>query len=276
MGSLFTPVFHISFTPAFCEGTMSDDFDPTPYVRPPQCDVASGFALGVALLSAVPKGAPENVRKAAKKLRTATVDLRQAWSSSGRSAPMDKRPADIRVDKAWGALYSRLDAYASLPAGEHKRAKRAAELLDVIYPDGLQFLTLPYNAEWAEGEKRLKLIEEDELAEDIDALAGPEFLAEVRKAHRIYGEAIGVTRPAAEAKRANLVDPLRALGRAITQYALQVIAMVDDEKPESIALVKRALRPIDDHRADAAHRVARADKEDQPPPAEETAVPEVA
>ncbi|NUQ75470.1 MAG: hypothetical protein HUU21_18140 [Polyangiaceae bacterium] len=27
---------------------MSDDFDPTPYVRPPLCDVASGFALGVA------------------------------------------------------------------------------------------------------------------------------------------------------------------------------------------------------------------------------------
>jgi hypothetical protein len=254
---------------------MSDDFDPTPYVRPPQYDVASGFALGVSLLAGVPKGAPENVRKAAKKLRAATVDLRQAWSSTGRAAPMEKRPADIRVDKAWGALYGRLDAYASLPSGEHKGAKRAAELLDVIYPDGLQFLTLPYSAEWAEGEKRLKLIEEDELAEDLDALAGPEFLAEVRKAHKIYGEAIGVTKPAAEVKRANLVDPLRALGRAITQYALQVVSLIEDEKPESVEMVKRALRPIDDHRADAAHRVARADKEDLPPPGAETAVPEV-
>jgi hypothetical protein len=62
-------------------------------------------------------------------------------------------------------------------------------------------------------------------------------------------------------KRANLVDPLRALGRAITQYALQVVSLVEDEKPESVELVMRALRPIDDHRADAAHRVARADRE---------------
>lgn len=254
---------------------MSDDFDPTPYVRPPQYDVASGFALGVSLLSAVPEGAPENVRKAAKKLRVATVDLRQAWTSTGHSAPMEKRPADIRVDKAWGALYGRLDAYASLPSGEHKLAKRAAELLDVIYPDGLQFLTLPYNAEWAEGEKRLRLIEDDELEGDIDTLAGPEFLAEVRKAHKIYGEALGVTKAAAEVKRANLVDPLKALGRAITQYALQVIALVDDEKPESVEMVKRALRPIDDYRSDAAHRVAKADKEDLPPPGAETTVPEV-
>jgi hypothetical protein len=254
---------------------MSDDFDPTPYVRPPVLDVASGVALGVALLTALPKEAPENVRRAAKKLRSATVDLQQAWGATGRSAPMEKRPADIRVDKAWGALYSRLDAYASLPAGEHKRAKRAAELLDLIYPDGLQFLTLPYSAEWAEGEKRLRLIEDDELAEDLDALAGPEFLAEVRKAHKLYGEAIGITKPSGEAKRVNLVDPLRALGRAITQYALQVIAMVDDEKAESVEVVKRALRPIDDHRTDAAHRVARADKEDEPPPATETSVPEV-
>jgi len=254
---------------------MSDDFDPTPYVRPPQCDVASGVALGVALLTAVPEGAPENVRKAAKKLRAATLDLQQAWSATGRAAPVEKRPADIRVDKAWEALYSRLDAYASLPSGEHKGAKRAAELLDVIYPDGLQFLTLPYNAEWAEGEKRLRLIEDDELSEDIDALAGPEFLAEVRKAHTIYGEAIGVTKPSGEGKRVNLVDPLRTLGRAITQYALQVIAMVDDERPESVEVVRRALRPIDDHRADAAHRAARADKEDLPPPTTETTVPDV-
>ena len=64
---------------------MSDDFDPTPYVRPPVIDVASGVALGVALLSALPKDAPEGVRKVAKKLRTATVELQQAWMANGRA-----------------------------------------------------------------------------------------------------------------------------------------------------------------------------------------------
>lgn len=252
----------------------NDDFDPTPYVRPPELDVASGVALGVSLLSAMPKEASENVRKAARRLRAATVELQDAWSANGRGdATIDKRPADIRVDKAWGALYSRLDAYASLPSDENPKAKRAAELLDLIYPDGLQFLTLPYNAEWAEGEKRLKLIEDEELAADLNELAGPEFLAEVKKAHKLYGDAIGITRPAGEGP-VNLVDPLRALGRAITQYSLQVVATVD-ESQASISTAKGALKPIDDTRADAAHRVARAGKEDRSPTGPKTLVPEV-
>lgn len=236
---------------------MSDDFDPTPYVRPPVLDVASGVALGVALLHALPKEAPDGVRKAARRLRQTTVDLQEAWAASGRSMPGSKGPADVRVDKAWAALHARLESYAALPWDEYPMARRAAELVDLVYPDGLQFLTLPYKVEWAEGEKRLRQIVEGELSEDINAIAGPEFLAEVRKAHTLYGEALGVTRPEG-GEPVNLVDPLRALGKAITQYSLQVIAM-DDETQASVEAIKTALQPIDEHRTDTTRRAAKGD-----------------
>jgi hypothetical protein len=237
---------------------MSEDFDPTPYVRPPVLDVASGVALGIALLTGMPKSAPDGARKAARKLRKGVEELQSAWAASGRSSgPSERRPADIRVDKAWAALHARLDAYSSLPADEHPNARRAGELVDIIYPEGLQFLTLPYAMEWAEGEKRLKLIDEEGIGAEIDALAGPEFLAEVRKAHKIYGEAIGVTKPAGEEATVNLVDPLRSVGRAITEYALQLIPLAA-ESSASADVVRGALRPIDEHRSDAAHRAAPA------------------
>jgi hypothetical protein len=254
---------------------MSDDFDPTPYVRPPVLDVASGVGLGIALLEGMPKSAPEGARKAARRLRDAVGELQSAWAASGRtSAPSDRRPADIRVDKAWAALHGRLEAYAWLPADEHPKARRAGELVDIIYPEGLQFLTLPYAMEWAEGEKRLKLIDDEELGAEIDALAGPEFLAEVRKAHKMYGEAIGVAKPGGEAATVNLVDPLRNVGRAVTEYALELIPLAHGSAALA-EIVRSALRPIDDHRSDAARRAAKSGKPEAPAATATTPLPEV-
>lgn len=80
---------------------MAEDFDPTPYVRPPILDVASGVALGVALISAMPKPAPANVHSAATKVRKDTVALQLAWAKSDGAAPApDRRKADMRIDNA--------------------------------------------------------------------------------------------------------------------------------------------------------------------------------
>jgi hypothetical protein len=80
-----------------------------------------------------------------------------------------------------------------------------------------------------------------------DALAGPEFLLEVRRAHKAYGIAIGVTKPPEEAPEVNLADPLRVLARAIARYGIAVAGMADDELA-TLAAMRKALRPIDDFR----------------------------
>ena len=122
------------------------------------------------------------------------------------------------------------------------------------FPDGLTFLKLAYTAEWAESEKRLEQIDDGKLANELDAVAGPEFLAELRLAHKAYGEALGVTKASPAAPQAPaLLEPLRTVQAALAGYALQLAAWAEAD-PAAVATVRKALRPLDDYRAAQARR----------------------
>ena len=258
---------------------MSDDFDPTQYVRAPMIDVPSGVALGVALLTALPTPTPDNVLNAANKVRQETVALQLAWGKSDSGgAPPDRRKADMRVDNAWGILLDRLEAYSLLPGAGFPRAPRARELVDIISPSNREWLNFAYGAEWAESTKRIERIEADGLAHDINELAGPEFLSEVQEAHTAYGIALGVTKPAHDTPEVNLAEPLRSLARAIGRYGIAVVGMVNDD-PESVAVVRKALRPIDSFREGLARRIraggAAVEGAPEVPASPTTPVPEI-
>jgi hypothetical protein len=260
---------------------MTDEFDASPYVRAPVIDVGSGIALGIALLSALPKEAPADVKKTAQRLRKSVVALQGAWEKAGGPAgPRDKRPADQATDNAWSCLHGRLSDYASLPAAHYPKAARAQTIIDQLFPDGLTFLQLPYATEWAESEKRIARIDKNNLTGDIEAIAGAEFLAEVRRAHADYGHALGITKAAKGESPESLTEPLRALGKSIAQYALKVAGLAGDGD-DALRMARAALRPIDEHRAALAKRASSGDKSDKPspeapPPATpSTPVPEV-
>ncbi len=239
---------------------MSLPFDPSAYVRKPVINVASGFALGCALVAACPKAAPADVKRAVRKLRSAVVNLQQEWLKRDKTKPKtDRRGADRRLDNAWGALFGRLESYARLPADEYPDAARAAELLTAMFSDGLGFVKLPYEQEWAESDKRLRLVETNKLAGDIDRVAGPMFLAEVRRAHELYGKALGVTEAVATYEEASLAGPLRAVQDAVVGYALRLIATAEEDDPSSVAMVRAALAPLDAHRAAQGRRAVEAD-----------------
>ena len=258
------------------EGIVAEDFDPAPYVRPPILDVATGVALGVGLISAMPKPAPDNVRAAATKVRKDTVALQLAWGKTATAAP-DRCKSDMRIDNAWGILLDRLESYSRLPVATYPRAARAQELLDTISPHDREWLKLVYEAEWAESTKRLDRIESESLAKDINELAGPEFLAEVKAAHAEYGIALGVTTPAQVAVEVNLAAPLRSLSRAIGRYGIAVVGMAGDDAA-SIAVVRKALRPIDSLREGQARRARAgnaADAAPEAPASPTTPIPEV-
>jgi len=235
-------------------------FDPSNYVRPPVLSVASGFALATALLSACPKSVTPELRNAARRLRKATLELQTQWLARDRSSVReDKRPADQRVDNGWSALERRVDAYSWLPQSEYPLATRAAELHQLMFPRGLTFLTLPYPEEWAEGEKLLRTIEENNLEADLNKIAGPEFLTEVRAAHHVYGAALGVTRATEAPVDVSLAAPLRTVQRAIVNYAVKLVAMADEEDESTMTMVRAALAPIDAHRAAMARRTSPAE-----------------
>jgi hypothetical protein len=258
---------------------LAEEFDPSPYVRAPMIDVPSGVALGVALLTALPKPTPDNVLNAANKVRQETVALQLAWAKTDSGgAPPDRRKSDMRIDNAWAILLDRLEAYSLLPVAAFSRAPRARELTDILSPNDREWLNYAYEAEWAESNKRLKRIEDEGLAKDIDELAGPEFLAEVRHAHDEYGVAVGVTQPAHDKPEVNLAEPLRALARSIGRYGIAVAGMINDD-PESVAVVRRALRPIDSFREGQARRTragsAAVEAAPEAPASPTTPVPEV-
>jgi hypothetical protein len=262
---------------------VEDDIDATFYARPPKFDVPSAVTIALSLITAMPKPAPDHVRAAATKVRKDAVVLQLAWGNAGlATAPRDRRKSDVRIDTAWGGLLDRLESYSRLPVAKNPRAPRARELCDIISPNDREWLKAPYEVEWAESNKRLGWIESQNLTDDVNELAGPEFLTEVKSAHAEYGIALGVTAPAPEVLEFKLAAPLASLARSIGKYTLAVVTMAGDDAA-SIAVARKALRPIDDYRDGQARRArggatTAADAADAPPAAPvtpTTPIPEV-
>lgn len=234
---------------------MSTVLDFSDYARPPVINAASGFALGTALLAAVPKNATPEVTRSAKALRKATIGLQDEWIKHSKSGPAaDARPFDIALDNAWSALLERLEAYSWLPSDQYPDAVRAADLSKILFPTRLSFVKLPYSEEWAESGTRIRRIDEENLAKDIDRIAGKEFLAEVRRTHIAYGQAIGTTRSMGASAEVSMAEPVRKLQEAIARYSIKAMAMLESDDEASILAVRAALAPIDAHRAGMARR----------------------
>ena len=121
----------------------------------------------------MPKPAPEHVAKAAKKMRhdTLALALQATWEKGDAASTVaDRRKADMCIDNAWAVLRGRLSASASLPASDFPKAARARQLIDILSPNDREWLKAPYQAEWAESEKRLKKLDDDALATEVDTL----------------------------------------------------------------------------------------------------------
>jgi hypothetical protein len=259
----------------------SNVFDASPYLRPPKLDVRQAVALAIALLAALPRDATKGMKRTARVMRRSTLVLKQAWAArrraEGKASPSDKSKVDNRVDTSWGALKMRVDAYGLLPDDRAPLAQRAREISATLFPEGLGFLTLPMEEEWAESNQRIERIDHEGLAAELDTIAGPEFLAEIRVAHIVYGEVLGITKPPPVPPDVGaLLDPLRSVVAAIGDYLLQVVASVDREEPETIQEARAALLPIDRFREGVARRASgKGGKRDEQEEESEDDLPEI-
>ena len=231
----------------------TEPFDPSLYTSPPRMTLESGIALARALVAACPQSMPSRIQKAAKKLATATdnaqakLALRQ--KAMGNISEEDKRLVDQAGDASWGALRTRLNAYAMLPANEYPDAQRANELVTLLFGDqGLSFLTEAYPVQWTTADTILKRIDADGLVADIHRIAGSEFLENVRKRHAKYGTMVQNILIKADGNHVDLGAEVRILGSAIVAYATKVCAHVEDDDEKSFGEARAALHPIDAHR----------------------------
>jgi CBS domain-containing protein len=246
------------------------------YVTAPRLSVPAAVSLGIALLSAAPKPAPQTVRRAATRLRESVLTLQQDWRrqlGAGLGSLVAPRDADSRVDRAMRAMSMRLEALTLLSASAGPDVEAAESAYQRLFPDGLRFLTLPYAQQWAHCDRLLSTLDEDEeLAADVERLVGETTLAEVRAAQAAYGDALGITTARETTDAVSLAEPLDAVRNAIVSYALQVIAMQSDD-PSRLAAARKALAPIDELRAAQATQGRRSESTPATPTAP-TAAPE--
>ncbi len=241
------------------------------YVTIPHVDVKRGFALGVATLSALPEDAAPPVQAAARDVHAATRALQADWAARTAVEAQDRRPIDLRNDRAWGSLARTLEGTASLPT---ERGQLAARLHQKLFDDGTGFLQLSYEKQWAEGERRLELIAKEELDSALTrATGGPEHLDEVRASHRSYGEVLHITEPAEQRALVNLNESLAKLRAALSAYTLQLVAWGNQTEANEAA-ARAALEPLDTARSEeAASRAGQTPTEPDVTP--ETPVPPV-
>lgn len=245
---------------------MAIEIDYNRYVPLPIFDAAGGRALCRALVAAHPRGLPAKVKKLLEQLKDADAALGEYWRYADLAEVDVKRPADLALDRAWGAFHERVRVHSEMPPERVKNAPEAKALLATLFPTGLQFLKLPYVEEWAESEKRLERIRDEGLDRALDRIAGPEYLAEVRHCHKIYGAVLRITvRTEPDKVAPSGLERLRELRKVMQRYVSNLVVLADEEELEP--LVRAALAPIDEFRAQAGARRAKADDDRDEPPA---------
>lgn len=166
-----------------------------------------------------------------------------ARERAGSSADPKARAADRALDDAWCALQSWLLGFTQLPDRAHPRVRDAKALYRMLFPKGLQFLTLEFKDEWTESQNRLTRIQEEHLDVLIGELGGSPFLANVIERHGAYGDVLQITGRGPEPD-ALVREALEATHMALREYVAQVAATVRRNEPESVETAAHLLEPL--------------------------------
>ncbi len=169
------------------------------------------------------------------------------------------RPADQRFDGAWAALHGRLVACTWLV--DEPEAQRAATLLENLFPTGLAFVMLGYEAEWVHSRELLTRINEEGHTADLVELAGQRFVDAVHKGHIGLGKVLGLDGEHEVEASLMVGEPIVALSNAIAKYARLLAGTVVDEP--TLAVFRAAMAPLDAHR-EAHRRSSSGDGEAEP------------
>lgn len=235
---------------------MAPRIDPAPYLRFPRLDAEGAVSLAQILLRRTPRRASPQVRRAAATVEAAVVELKSKRKQ--QIAPLvvkpDARPLIRDLGAAWRAIRNRLVAWDAAPERSVERT-RARAIHAVLFRNGLDFTQVTFVNQHTESQQRIELIDERGLAEDLTALVGEYFVALLRAAHREVGDALGITKTTAPVVPVLVTESLLALGDAVGDYAMQLLAVAtDDAEMRDEVLI--ALAPIVEFRAAAGRRHA--------------------
>jgi hypothetical protein len=234
--------------------TRDGAFPAEDLIQFPRFDAASAVALGERLLqeaaeAEAPRGLPPTIQRARASLSEAyatLIEVERAYRAARGGESEAMADADVVIDRSWSALFNWLLGFSQLPEGVAE-ADEARALLRELYPDGLDFILLPYELEWGQSDQRLARITsaEETLGERIRKLGGGAFITALSAAHAQYGEVLGLSPSSQQGNELpNLREALEGFSSALRVYALKVTAFVEIDEPETAALSKKLLAPL--------------------------------
>jgi hypothetical protein len=241
--------------------THAERFDRHAYDLP-VLDLAEAVALASALLASRPAKPNAVIVEETKRLTAARDRARSVQKAHGGNGPStDARAYDVQMDRAWATFVRRIQDHVELPGPRIGAAADAVRIFTIV--SDLSILKLNFLAEFAQIGARLDALKREGLLEVAGRLAGPVFVEEVLRCHGEYGQALGLMPAGAEGDA--IIDrgeARNALGEAISEYAVQIMAQARAGQHDSWTPVQRALEPIMDLR----HRLARSQHAHPAPP----------
>lgn len=146
-----------------------------------------------------------------------------------------------------------------------EQATRARALASKLFgAEGLAFTQQAYPEQAESMGEILRLIDQDGLGDELDALLGPQLLVALRACQAQY-EAMVETRMTRDDRKSTDLARLRGkLQRAIARYSSAVLTLLDESEPSTLTLVLTALRPFEIHRAQQGTSKATGAGEDAP------------
>lgn len=265
--------------------TSFETFDSTPYQRAPRLNLVGALALGRALVELRPDQAPPQLHRIAGKLELLIAEAEASLTTRRRESAPAYRTHELSLDNAadslWSMLRDRLDTWGAFEhpglagvvrahsrrsttavvlAQARGKAAQARELSGRLFGSGgLAFLRLPYPEQAQSMASILRLIDEDELSESIDELAGPELMVALVACQAQY-EAMVEARMSRIIRKSGDLGLLRArLQRTIRRYTNAVLTLLDEDEPASLDIVLTALRPIEVLRARSSRAGGRSE-----------------
>jgi hypothetical protein len=226
---------------------MARSFSANSLVRLPRLSARSAARLLQELLVAASdeKKLPAAIAADRDEMKAAhaelSAELNKRLAGEGEEPPQ-VRAADSVEDNAFGALFDWLSAWARLPGAP--MAGEVEAILQAVFPRGLAFLAIRPSDEWQEAELRLNLLKEKGFDTTIVKLGGKPFLDELERAHKAYGEALGITTVKTSPEAPALREARDAALDAVREYVLRVTAHVRKKDPQTTALAERLLAPL--------------------------------
>lgn len=241
-------------------------FDLTPYQSCPQLPLQTLVVLANALDTRRPDPAPAYVHQGADNMRAAAKQAGQAMVMRLRESNRNILTTDLDLDNAMDALFTLLrdelrryrmyqrpgldfllqdaDWQARLQA-LRQHAQTAAALLIKLFGDGkLGMLKRDFPAQSQLMTSVLSLIDEDQLEPDLLAVTGPDLLPLIRRVNAEYQQMVVRRANRANAAKVDLKAIRHKLQRRIVNYATVVLTLLDEDQPQTRAIVEAALRPM--------------------------------